>query len=312
MSKIAVYAGHGGTDFGAIANGLYEKDINLELVLALTSELRKRGYEVINNRVEDVNRNLGADIRRANLEDVDAVIELHANSNMGVPGAGTETYYSVTGKGMVLAEAIQTNLVALGFKDRGIKVLPNIFGGDYLGIIRETKAPAVLVETFFLNNPQDLSLYNPQKIALAIADAIGKLYPVTSVKDDQIAKIQATLNTLYGAGLVVDGIYGPRTKRALIKGLQRELNTQFNAGLLVDGIFGSRTKGTLVNVKKGAKGNLTYIIQSALFIVGYNLIPDKIFGVKTENAVRDFQQVNGQTESGIATKEMQNKLFSSI
>ena len=43
MSKIAVYAGHGGTDFGAIANGLYEKDINLELVLTLTSELRKRG-----------------------------------------------------------------------------------------------------------------------------------------------------------------------------------------------------------------------------------------------------------------------------
>ncbi|MBQ7340218.1 MAG: N-acetylmuramoyl-L-alanine amidase [Clostridia bacterium] len=312
MSKIAVYAGHGGTDFGAISNGLYEKDINLELLLALTSELRRRGYEVINNRTTDVNRNLGADIRRANSQDVDAVVELHVNSNMGIPGSGTETYYSVTGKGKELAEAIQTNLVALGFRDRGIKVLPNIFGGDYLGIIRETEAPAVLVETFFLNNPQDLSLYDPQKIALEIADAIGELYPVTSLKDDQIAKIQTTLNTLYEAGLVVDGIYGPRTKRALIKGLQRELNTQFNAGLLVDGIFGPKTKNALVNVRRGARGNITYLIQSALYILGYDVIPDKIFGVKTERAVRSFQQENGLNVSGEATREMQNKLFSSI
>ena len=37
MTKIAVYAGHGGSDFGAVSNGLYEKDFNLEVLTYLTS-----------------------------------------------------------------------------------------------------------------------------------------------------------------------------------------------------------------------------------------------------------------------------------
>ena len=312
MSKIAVYAGHGGTDYGAVANGLYEKDVNLELLLALTSELRKRGYDVINNRIADVNRNLGADIRRANLLGVDAVVEIHVNSNDGIPGSGTETYYSVTGKGKELAEAINSNLVALGYKDRGIKTLTNFFGGDYLAIIRETNAPAVLTEIFFLNNPQDVAMYNPTKIANAIANAIESLYPISSGGDEQIKNIQTRLNELYNANLRVDGIYGPRTKRALIRGLQTELNLQFNAELLVDGIFGPKTQNALVTVRKGARGNITYIIQSALYIMGYNVIPDKVFGTITENAVRTFQQDNRLTVDGIAGRETQTKLFSSL
>ncbi len=242
MTKIAVYAGHGGNDFGAVSNGLYEKDFNLEVLTYLTAELRRRGYEVINNRISDVNRNLSNDIRLANSENVDAVIEIHTNSNEGVPGSGTETFYSVTGKGKELAEAINANLVALGFRDRGAKTWPNFFGYDYLGIIRYTNAPAVLVEMFFINNPNDVALYDPQKIANAIADAVQKLYPVINLKDDKIAQIQRTLNERYGANLVVDGVYGRLTKRAILRGLQRELNTQFNRGLVVDGILGPKTK----------------------------------------------------------------------
>ena len=115
MAKIAVFAGHGGSDFGAISNGLYEKNLALEIMTETTSELRRRGYEVINNRTSDVDRDLNSDIRLANRENVDAVIEIHLNSNLGTPGSGTETFYSVTGKGKNLAEAINDNLVALGF-----------------------------------------------------------------------------------------------------------------------------------------------------------------------------------------------------
>ena len=214
MTKIAVFAGHGGSDFGAVSNGLYEKDFTLEVLTYLTAELRRRGYEVINNRTTDVNRSLNSDIRLANSENVDAVIELHVNSNEGIPGSGTETFYSVTGKGMELAEAINDNLVALGYRDRGIKTWPNFFGNDYLGIVRYTNAPAVLVELFFINNPKDVAMYNPEKIANAIADAVQKLYPISTVKNNEIAKIQTTLNERYGANLVVDGIYGKQTKKA--------------------------------------------------------------------------------------------------
>ncbi len=312
MSKIAVYAGHGGSDYGAVANGLYEKDFALEVSNYLTAELRRRGYEVINNRTTDVDRNLNADIRLANRENVDAVIEIHLNSNEGIPGSGTETYYSVTGKGRELAEAINTNLVALGFRDRGIKTYPNFFGQDYLGIIRYTNAPAVLVELFFINNPSDVMMYDPQKIAVAIADAVEKLYPPNSLKDDAIADIQRTLNERYEAGLVVDGIYGPRTKRAIIRGLQTELNRQFNAGLVVDGIFGPKTKNALVTVRRGARGNITYLIQTALFLLGYDLKLDGIFGLITEGRIREFQRLRGLTVDGIAGRNTQSVLFSSI
>ena len=312
MAKIAVFAGHGGSDFGAISNGLYEKNLALEIMTETTSELRRRGYEVINNRTSDVDRDLNSDIRLANRENVDAVIEIHLNSNLGAPGSGTETFYSVTGKGKNLAEAINDNLVALGFVDRGVKTYSNIFGVDYLGIIRYTNAPAVLVEVFFINNPNDLFLYNPTKIGIAIADAVSELYPLGQGGNPQIKTIQQTLNQRYNSQLKVDGIYGPRTKKAIITGLQIELNRQFNSGLVVDGLFGPRTKNALPIVRKGARGNVTYLIQSALFILGYDVLPDGIYGVKTESAVRQFQSDFGLKIDGVAGKQTLGTLFSSI
>lgn len=312
MTKIAVFAGHGGSDPGAVANGLYEKTLTLEMSLALTAELRRRGYEVINNRTTDTDRSLNADIRLANSENVAAVIELHLNSNSGTPGTGTETYYSVTGKGRELAELINRNLVKIGYADRGAKTYPNIFGGDYLAILRYTDAPAVLVEVFFINNPSDLSLYDPNKIAVAIADAVQELYPPTLITDDVIANVQRRLNSEYGANLIVDGIYGKRTKRAIISALQTELNKQFGANLSVDGIFGPKTQAALVTVRRGARGNITYLIQTALYVLGYRVTPDGIYGQITESAVRRFQQIAGLTSDGIAGKNTQTRLFESI
>lgn len=312
MTKIAVFAGHGGSDYGASYNGLYEKDITLESALALTSELRRRGYDVINNRTTDVDRSVSADARLANAEKVDAVIELHVNSNYGVPGTGTETFYSVTGSGRELAEKISENISALGFVNRGAKTYPNIFGGDYLGIIRLTNAPAVLVEEFFINNPSDVAMYDVREMATAIADAVFSVYPVGITSDDVIANVQRTLNERYDSGLAVDGIYGRKTKAAIIKGLQTELNSQFGAGLNVDGIFGEKTKNALRNVKIGARGNITYLIQTALYILGYDVKPDGIFGNKTQTAVKRFQTLNSLTPDGIAGKRTQSLLFSKI
>ena len=48
--------------------------------------------------------------------------------------------------------------------------------------------------------------------------------------------------------------------------LQIELNRQFDRGLDVDGIFGPATKAACVNVRRGAVGNITQLIQSMLII----------------------------------------------
>ncbi len=181
MAKIAVYAGHGGSNPGAVANGLLEKDLNLAISNRVTELLRQKGYEVVNNRTMDVDRNIVADANLANNENVDALVEIHFNSNQGTPQSGTETFYSAfnAGTGRELAQAIQDEIVSLGYVDRGIKVSLNQEGQDALGIIRLTNAPAVLVEVAFINNPEEMERLNVDAVANAIASGIEEVIPNT-------------------------------------------------------------------------------------------------------------------------------------
>lgn len=117
-----------------------------------------------------------------------------------------------------------------------------------------------------------------------------------------IYDIQEWLNRKYNTGLALDNVFGEETKKALIKGLQTELNTQFNRGLAVDGIWGSKTYNACINVRIGAEGNITMIIQMCLFIKGYNVSMDKKFGQDTLAKVKQFQNDNGLSVDGIVGK----------
>ena len=316
MPRIAVFAGHGGTDPGAVANGHYEKNINLALSNEVTRILRSRGYEVVNNRTTDVNRDINADVALANRSNVDGVVEIHMNSNMGAPGSGTEAYYSIRGgRSKDLAQALVNGLVALGFYDRGVKTRINAAGNDYFGIIRDTNAPAALLEVAFINNPADMARLNIYTASQAIANAIMQTFPISvtpppPVTGDPVMRdIQSTLNQRYGTGLTVDGVFGRQTKAAIVTGLQSELNRQFGRNLAVDGIWGPATRAATVTVRQGAAGNITYLIQAALYARGYSLRPDGVFGPATEAAVRAFQRDQGLTVDGIVSAAVQDRLF---
>ena len=123
-----------------------------------------------------------------------------------------------------------------------------------------------------------------------------------------------TKTTVYGkikailasgnCGLVVDNIYGVKTRTAIIKGLQNVLNVKFKAGLVVDGIFGKATKVAVRPLKRGAYGSYPSILQAFLICRGYDTGGfDGIFGNKTESAVKKFQTDNHLTVDGIAGKE---------
>ena len=124
-----------------------------------------------------------------------------------------------------------------------------------------------------------------------------------------IYDIQEWLNRHYNTGLALDNMYGPKTKSALIKGLQTELNTQFKKGLVVDGIWGNKTYNACINVRQGAKGNITMLIQMALFVKGYKLAMDKDFESDTEAKVKEFQKANGLSVDGVVGKNTFKKLF---
>ncbi|MGE7185303.1 peptidoglycan-binding domain-containing protein [Peribacillus sp. NPDC006672] len=108
----------------------------------------------------------------------------------------------------------------------------------------------------------------------------------------------------------MDGITGPKTKSALTKALQIELNKQFNKKLVVDGKWGPKTKAAIVTVAKGAKGNLTWILQAALYTEGY--YPgslDSNFGKATEIALEKFQEAKKITTDKKVGKATFIKLF---
>lgn len=133
--------------------------------------------------------------------------------------------------------------------------------------------------------------------------------PQENANMDNIAKIQATLNDRYGLNIAVDNIYGNETRKALVKGLQTELNKQYHRGLIVDGIFGANTYNACINVRIGAEGNITYLIQAMLVCHSFDIDADGIFGPATEMAVIDFQSRNGLSQDGIVGKNTFNKLF---
>lgn len=124
-----------------------------------------------------------------------------------------------------------------------------------------------------------------------------------------IKSIQKTLNNRYGFNLVIDGIAKEKTFEAFRKALQIELNKQFKAGLIVDGIIGSKTEAKLPNIKKGTKGNITWLVQAMLICKGYNLKLDGDFGSNTQNAIMQFQKSHGLVADGICGKNTFEKLF---
>lgn len=133
--------------------------------------------------------------------------------------------------------------------------------------------------------------------------------PQENVQKGNVARIQSILNERYGLNISVDNIYGNETKKALVKGLQTELNKQFGSKLAVDGIFGTNTYNACINVRKGAEGNITYLIQAMLVCHSFDIDADGIFGHATESAVKEFQKRNGLSQDGIIGKNTFNKLF---
>ena len=239
--------------------------------------------------------------------------------NKGWSGAGYHFLVRKDGKIYRLRPEDKVGAHAYGSNYNSIGVC---FEGDYMVENmpeEETKAGQELVA--FLKNKYGISEVEVHKRVNAtscpgdnfpfnqIANATEIITPKPSEETGKIAQIQNALNEKYGLVIDADNIYGNETKKALVKGLQTELNKQFEGNLVVDGIFGTNTYNACINVRRGAKGNITWLIQSMLICHSFNINADGIFGTATERAVRDFQSRNGLSVDGIVGKNTFNKLF---
>ena len=170
--KVFLGVGHGGSDPGAVANGVKEKDLNLSIALACRDVLKKHGVEVKMSRTKDEEDSLSEEIRECNDYGPDLAVDIHNNAG---GGDGAEVFYHHGGgKSKTLAENILAEVVKLGQNSRGAKVRKNSQGNDYYGFIRQTSAPAVIVECAFVDNASDLKILATESDRKKVGEAIAK------------------------------------------------------------------------------------------------------------------------------------------
>lgn len=183
---IAVDAGHGGKDPGAIGpSGAPEKNNTLPVALKLADLLRSAGVNVVLTRSTDVSPagsnytqtlDLQARVKIANNAKADLFVSIHNDAFTNSAVGGTSTFYSSgnpqSSKSQALAAMVQSELVKqLGLSNRGVK-------NAQFYVIKNTNMPAILVELGFISNPkEEVLLSSPafqQKAATGIFQGILK------------------------------------------------------------------------------------------------------------------------------------------
>ena len=173
--RIALDAGHGGSDPGAVYKGRQEKDDTLDLTLAVGDILKKNGIDVYYTRTTDEYETPFKKATDANNSGADLFVSIHRNSSENPNQySGVETLvYSDTGLKAEVAKNINNQLEDAGFKNLGVDERKNLV------VLKRTKMPAVLVEAGFINNDKDNYLFDEEfdSIAQAIADGILESIP---------------------------------------------------------------------------------------------------------------------------------------
>lgn len=176
--KIFIDPGHNysGGDTGATGNGLREQDITFVIAERLKELLTAAGHTVKMSRnsiTDNVGKTLSESIntraKMSNTWGADLFVSVHTNA-FNKNAYGTETLvYSKTSKAYEIAKRVQKAIVTkLDTTDRGVKERPD------LGVLRLTNAPALLVETAFIDNPADAQKlsYKSKEFAEAIFEGI--------------------------------------------------------------------------------------------------------------------------------------------
>lgn len=164
---LVIDAGHGGNDPGNLhqTDGFKdEKDLNLSMAMKLGGYIEQylgHKIEVVYTRTEDEFVSLEDRVKNANDLNADYFISVHCNASADVEINGAETHIhlkeSVTSS--KLAHMIQDQFKNRAARQsRGVKLKNDRLYNLY--VLKETKMPAVLVETGFMTNKQEETYLN--------------------------------------------------------------------------------------------------------------------------------------------------------
>ena len=186
---IIIDPGHGGVDGGAVgAQGILEKDINLEISFILRDLFVLNGFEVVMTREEDISIHDpdAKTIRQKKRSDLhnrleiteryteNIFISIHQNKFGDSAQRGTQVFYGPNHPGSeLLALTLQRNVATMLQPENRRE---HKQGSDNLFLIYNTRSPAILVECGFLSNPEDTrNLSDPEyqaRLAFAIFGSV--------------------------------------------------------------------------------------------------------------------------------------------
>lgn len=188
--KINVHAGHnpdGKVACGAV--GLIQESTEARKVKnEVISQLKQLGHTVYDCTCDNGTSQasvLTKIVNACNAHTVDLDVSIHFNAGAGDKSGngkttGTEVYvYSTASKAKAYAEKVCAAIADLGFKNRGVKTSTTLY------FLRKTKAPSMLIECCFVDDKDDVQLYDYQSMASAI------VYGITGQKVTQPAEIES-------------------------------------------------------------------------------------------------------------------------
>lgn len=188
--RINIHAGHnpkGKVGCGAI--GLIDESTeNRNVIRELKAILEKEGHKVVDctcdngTSVGDIITKI-ANKSNANPCDLDISIHFNAGANDKVgngKSCGTEVLiYNTSSNKEAIAKRVCERISKLGYRNRGVKIRTD------LSLLKKTKAPCILIECCFVDDKDDIDLYNAKTMAKAIAEGVlNKTIADTPVNND--------------------------------------------------------------------------------------------------------------------------------
>lgn len=236
---VVIDPGHGGSDPGAVSNGIREKNTNLKIAEYCRDELQQySGVSVYMTREDDRYLGLKERVDIAASHGADLFLSVHLNSSVYSSANGAEVYYpnanynsEIHNNGKDAAQNILNQLVALGLNNRGIIVkdatdndkYPDGSKGDYYTVINESKRagfPGLIVEHAFLSNLAEAERLQDENFLaqLGAADATGVAQAYGLTKG-------TTAPSLPYTDVTSDSWFYDAAKEAYERGLMSGLNT---------------------------------------------------------------------------------------
>ncbi|MFR4231304.1 N-acetylmuramoyl-L-alanine amidase [Clostridium sp.] len=291
--KIAVRGGHCPNVPGS--RGIIDELKEDRLVKnAVIKYLNQMGVRVLDVTPPDSTSSSSADlsygVNKANNWGADLFVSIHFNNAYSTYNGALGTEVCVYSE-YDIAGRVVNKMASLGFRNRGQKVRTGLYE------LKHTSMKSMIVEVCFVEATEDVALY--KKVGY---DYIGKTIAEALVNRNS----GVTPTPTPTPEPVPTPTPQPTSKNydSWIARLQEECNKQGFSNQKVDGIAGPNTLNGSPMVRRGARGNITKLIQEKLGISA-----DGIFGANTEVAVKNYQRTNGLSVDGIVGRNTWRKLL---